>query len=77
MVKNRRLFEKFERNFIRKEPVDYERNIRIFSEMLTFAKEMGKMPPSDPLEGIDVDIKYARAINGIKSSSQKSRKGIK
>ena len=73
MVKNRKILEEFEREFIRKHAPDYEENLRIFSMLLQFAKEMGKIPPEDPLEGIEKDIKLARAINGVKESVKKTR----
>ncbi len=63
MVKHKKLLEKFEMELIKKEP---QNNFKIFEELLEFAKEMKKIPPPSPLEGIEIDIKYARAINGIK-----------
>ncbi|MCS7229429.1 MAG: hypothetical protein RMJ81_07520 [Candidatus Kryptonium sp.] len=42
--------------------------------MLRFAKEIGKFPLANRLEGIETDIKYARAINGVKRTYKGSRK---
>ena len=69
MIKEKKILEKFETELIEKETVDIEKNLLIFNEMLEFAKEMKKIPPLNPLEGIELDIKYAGAINGIKGTS--------
>ncbi len=69
MVKDKKLLEKFEMELIKKTPSDIEKNLAIFNEMLEFAKEMKKIPPPDPFEGIEIDIKYAGTINGIKKTS--------
>jgi hypothetical protein len=69
MIKNKKLVEKLEKELIRREPVNIEKNLKIFNTLLKFAKEMKKFPTPNPLEGIEIDIKYARAINGIKRTS--------
>ncbi len=69
MVKDKKLLEKFEIELTKKELPNIEKNLAIFNEMLEFAKEMKKIPPPDPFEGIEIDIKYAGAINGIKRTS--------
>ncbi|MFN4226535.1 MAG: hypothetical protein ACK4F0_00115 [Candidatus Ratteibacteria bacterium] len=66
MIRDKKLLEEFEREFIKNSKVDINKNIQIFEELLKFAKELKKFPPKNLLEGIEIDIKYARAINGIK-----------
>ena len=69
MIKNKEILERFELSLIKNEPLDIEKNLRIFEELLDFAREMEKIPPSNPLEGIEVDIRLARILNGIKRPS--------
>ncbi len=40
-------FEKFEYEIIAEDPVDFYQNLKIFEEMVKFAKELGKFPPED------------------------------
>jgi hypothetical protein len=68
MIKNRKLIEKFERKIIEKRGIDIERNFLIFEELLKFAMEMKKFSQEDWEKDIENDIRYARAINGIKKS---------
>ncbi|MCS7144149.1 MAG: hypothetical protein NZ879_03925 [Archaeoglobaceae archaeon] len=56
----RKEFEKFEKKFIAEEKVDFIKNIEIFENLLRFAREMKKLPPENPLEGIEIDEKYAK-----------------
>lgn len=65
MIKDKKVWEEFEKEFIKKEKLDLYKNISIFEELLKEAKDLGILG-KDPLEGIEIDIKYARAINGIK-----------
>lgn len=69
MVKNRRLLEKFEITFLQNYQEDIEKKFKIFSEMYKFAREMKVFPLKNPLEGIEVDIRLARLINGIPEDS--------
>ena len=63
MVRNPELLRKFDDEWIRSSPPDYHRNLRIVEAMLREAKRFGAWPPRDPLEGIEVDIRIARALN--------------
>ncbi|MEO0276252.1 MAG: hypothetical protein ABIM60_05705 [candidate division WOR-3 bacterium] len=68
MIKNKKILEKFEKDFVKKTKVDFEKNLKIFEELLNLAKEINKLPSENLLEGIEIDIKYAKAINGIKGT---------
>jgi hypothetical protein len=48
---------------MRKESPDYFRNLRIFEAMYEQARRLGIFPLHDPLEGIEVDIHLAWALN--------------
>ena len=46
-------------------PVDYTQNLRIVEALRQEAVALGVWPPADPLEGIEVDIRLARILNGL------------
>ena len=72
MIRNANLLEKFEREQIRKRKPDYFRNLRIFESLYNEAMHLGIFPLKDPLDGIEVDIKLARALN-VQRLARKTR----
>ena len=71
MVSNSKKLQAFEAERIRAEKVDVEQNFRILEALYEEAVMLGAFPPADPLEGIEVKIRIARAINGLKISDHK------
>jgi len=69
MIRNRDLWERFEAKWQRRVPASLEENLRIFAMLMEYARVLGVWPPADPLEGIDVDIKVAKAVNTYVSES--------
>lgn len=65
MVKNYQELQKFERDLIASEKADYRKNFRIVEAMYQEALELGIFPLKNPLEGIEVDIKIAKAVNSV------------
>ena len=63
MIRRRDLVEAFERELAQRESVDPARNLRIFEALYHEACLLGVFPLRDPLDGIEVDIRLARAIN--------------
>ena len=63
MIRRTPELEAFERQQIRDEPKGYLANLSMFHNMLTWARTMGAIPLKDPLEGIEDDIRLARALN--------------
>jgi hypothetical protein len=72
MIRNANLLEKFERGQIRKRKPYYFQNLRIFENLYEEAVHLGILPPKDPLEGIEVDINLAKALNA-KRPARKNR----
>ncbi len=66
MIKSKKILEEFERDFVKNYKLDIQKNLKIFEQLLKLAKELKKFPSENLLEGIETDIKYAKAINGIK-----------
>lgn len=68
MIKNSDILEEFERELIKKGKFSFGRSLAIFEAMWKEGVSLGVLPPKDPLEGIEVDIKIARIINCLKNS---------
>jgi len=62
MVTNPDLVQSFEHHLIGRTPPDYLANLRIMEALCQEAGLLKVWPPSDPLAGIDVDIRLARAL---------------
>jgi len=65
MIKNPDILKTLEKNMIRSEKIDIQKNFRIFEAMYTEAVALGVFPLKDPLEGIEIDIKIAKAVNSV------------
>jgi len=74
MIRNTKILKKFERELIRKRKPDYFENLRVFESLYKEAMHLGIFPLKDPLEGIEVDIKLARALNVRRPPRKKSRR---
>lgn len=72
MIKNSGILRRLEDEFIRSEGrLAYSHSLQVFTEMWKEARRFGVLPPKDPLEGIDTDIRVARVLNScLKRSSQ-------
>ena len=60
MIKDEKFLRRWEDEFIRSSPPDYESAVRLMDSMLEEARRLGVWPPSDPMEGIEIKIKIAR-----------------
>jgi hypothetical protein len=68
MVKNAKKLQAFEAERIRAEKVDVEQNLRILDALYEEALMLGALPPKDPLEGIEIKIRVAKAVNNVQRS---------
>jgi hypothetical protein len=64
MIRNSEV-EEFEIEFARREKVDRVRNFQIVNALYNEAVALGIIPLKNPLEGIEVDLKIAKAINRV------------
>ena len=62
MIRRTKLLDDFERRQLA-EPPDIELNRRIVAALFEQARAHGISPLKDPLDGIDVDIRLARALH--------------
>lgn len=63
MIRNAHLLREFERAQLKAAPPDYFHNLRLFEALYREARDLGVLPGDDPLEGLDKDIRVARAMN--------------
>lgn len=68
MVKNPALVEAFERSQSLLERPDFARNLKIVEALYREACLLGILPLKDPLEGIEVNVRLAKMLNGLASS---------
>ncbi|MGQ9647343.1 MAG: hypothetical protein ACUVWO_12495 [Thermodesulfobacteriota bacterium] len=58
-------FLKFESEFLKKERVDIEKNFSLVGALHHEAVTLGVLPPKNPLDGIEVDLKIAKVVNSV------------
>jgi len=63
MIKDQKLWSRFESELLKKEDLSLEQKYRILDAMLQEARDLGVWPPEDPLEGIEVDVNIAKIVN--------------
>lgn len=68
MIRNRELWEKWEREWMKCEKPSFDTNLRILESLYEHARSLGAFPPTDPLDGIDSKIQIAKAINVSKTA---------
>lgn len=56
------LLDAFEAAQARATPPDLERGLAVVEALLDEARALGVWPPPDPLGGLDVDLRLARAL---------------
>jgi len=65
MVKNAFKLNRFQEELIKKENFSYKKALLIFEAMFKEAITLGAINSGNILEGLEIDIKIARAINGL------------
>jgi hypothetical protein len=77
MIKRTATLEAFERKMLVSEKIDIDERLRLMDSLYREAVAFGAFPLKDPLEGLDVDIKYARVINSVPKPPAKNRRRIR
>ena len=67
MVKNKQKLNKFYRELIKRENIPYKKALAIYEAMHAEAVSLGIINPGNTLDGLDVDLRIAAAINGLDS----------
>jgi hypothetical protein len=68
MIKNTESLRRYEENWISKQKLTYEQALNIIESMWEEGTCLGVLPPKDPMEGIDVDVRVARILNSCSKS---------
>ncbi|GAF75404.1 unnamed protein product [marine sediment metagenome] len=68
MIRNPRILNNLERKVIKEEKLSFSEALAIFEAMWKEGMTLGVIPPKDPLEGIETDIRIARILNCLKKS---------
>ena len=65
MLRKNRKLDKFYKSLIEKEKIPYKKALVIFEALLKEAVSLGIINSKNILDGLEVDIKVAKALNGL------------
>ena len=65
MLRKKRKLDKFYQSLIEKEKIPYKKALVIFEDLLKEAVSLGIINSTNMLEGLEVDIRIAKALNGL------------
>lgn len=66
MIKNVRKLDRFYRKVIREERIPYEKAFLIYDGLYREAAALGVLEKRDIMEGLEVDLRVARALNTVR-----------
>ena len=70
MIKNGEIVRKFEDDLIRNEAAfSHDHARKLLASMWEEGVQIGVLPPDDPLEGVDTDIRIAGILNSCLTES--------
>jgi hypothetical protein len=69
MVKNTSRLRKFDADLIRQSRPDLLRSLQLLDSLYEEAKHFAVFPLSEPLSGLEIDIKIAKVINSVPKTS--------
>lgn len=70
MIRNNQFLQKFyDRHHKNEGPLPFLHALKLFTAMWRQGVSLGVLPPEDPMEGIEIDIKIARVLNSCSKSS--------
>ena len=66
MIKRTKKLIEFERRWLLEDRSSVTERLRALDALYSQAKSFGVLPPANPLEGIDADIRLARVLNSVR-----------
>ena len=66
---NKGEWQKFEDELASHEDLTLEQKYKILDGMYEEARSLGLFPSANPLEGLDVDIRIAKAVNSVSKAA--------
>ena len=74
MIRDRKLWNEFEQEFIRHNHQSLTQKFRILEALHECAVALNAWPPKDVMEGLEADIRVARVVNSrVRITSEKDR----
>jgi predicted RNase H-related nuclease YkuK (DUF458 family) len=67
MIKNKRKLNRFYRKLMEEEDISHKEALRIYEALHREAVSLGAISSENILEGLEVDLRIAKAINGLTS----------
>ena len=67
MIRNKRKLNKFYRKLIEEENISHKQALAIYEAMHKEAVSLGVISSENILEGLEIDLRIAKAINGLTS----------
>ena len=74
MIKSAKKLEEFERKLLETEELSYKQKLKIFDALFKEAVSLGVINDKNMLDGIEIDIRIAKAVNGLKSGRKTNKK---
>ncbi|RMH77847.1 MAG: hypothetical protein D6681_20590 [Calditrichaeota bacterium] len=69
-IKSSEVWKQWEKEYLRRQKSDFFHNLKIYEALYEEARLLGVLPPANPLEGIEVKIKLAKALNAIATAGK-------
>lgn len=63
MIRNPEMIREFEDKQTSQKLVDVDANFKVFEALWEHATMLKALPPKDPLDGLEVDLRLAEALN--------------
>jgi len=67
MIRNRHKLNKFHRKIIKEENISYKKALSIYEALHKEAVSLGIINSENILEGLEVDLRIAKTVNGLTS----------
>jgi hypothetical protein len=74
MIKNKKKLAEFEKRLMEAEDLTYDQKFKLFDELFKEAVSLGVFNDENIMEGIEVDIRIARALNGLGHGKKTNKK---
>lgn len=71
MMRDRRAYERFERDLIKSTKPDFFKNVRLLEAMYEEARGLGAFSREDSMDGVETAIRIARVVNLVRGDSLK------
>jgi hypothetical protein len=68
MIRDQKLWQEWEKEYLKKERVDFVQNLELLDAMYEEARALKLFSSRDPLEGLEIKIELARAVNVSKAA---------